>query len=1642
MGQMPLYRKITIPDNQFTAAITCSQKEQAFILSYLLCNNEACMKLNIPFEALQKTGSMIEHAATQTCITELLSLFTQKQATYNQDVDNPIISSGALGDTRKEWQGLLSTYAEKIKSANGDQASQRRAQAILAEIRVCCQAIAPPTTSLASETKTPAATSHRWQEHRLRLEQQLLMEDSSLTQAFHQALTAIAKKGAKDHVLPKNVFICYAWPDQQQLQDQHLSPWLPTFLSHLRDHLRAAGLTTQLDIKDVPMGGNRYDYMDAAETADFVLLIGTETLLREHKQGLSPVCAQLISINRKRVKDREAGKYQVLPLLLSGDYQTSFPPHYDLYTAIENWKGSKTYFQHICRLVATLYSTREESFQSIWDTFLTATTQDQQLVLERGLDEKAVLDYLEAEKIAHQKLATQQAVASRSMLGLDNSGEIKEVKRLLPAFASKQTHASTLTDSWHLPPRNDHYFTGRVAELKKLNETFAAKKEVKAMILSAVSGLGGVGKTQLAIYHLHHPEHPYALRIWFQAETDRILHKEYLEFAQHYKLPLEEKAPRSEVIQVVKRFLAKQSSWLVVYDNAGSYHEIKDFLLDELNNGHRIITTRRTEWHDKDRKLEVDVFSEEEAIAYIKKLLQRDNTPYSESEAKALIELVREVGYLPLALAQAGAYIKKRNKTIENYLTLYRAQTAAMLGDKTLPLDSNVQPVAATWNISLKAIQEDEATEIKETGEPKLSLLVLQAMSYLHSDHIPFDLLARWLHTAQLVKDQKVVERSLDKALGYLSAYSMIQSQVDQRTLSVHRLVQEVVRFQLQQAKSTISTPTSSENKGDAKATGSPEQSLHALHAFLLNSLTVSSVEEFNLETQVLADEKRQKTLQPHLQTLAKHCDAAGSSNTLSLGGLSSLLGSIGNVFDGQSADAAQAKLYFERALKIQEQHFGKDHWQVAGTLNNLSNTCGTLGDVPMQKQLLERALKILEQHYGKNHWQVAKTLGNLASACGALGDVPTKKQLLERALEILEQHYGKDHWQVAITLNNLATAYGALGDVPTKKQLLKRALEILEQHYGKDHWQIAITLDNLANVYGEALGGAPMQKHLLGRVLKIQEQHYGKDDGRVAKTLNNLANAWGALGDVPMQKQLLERALKIEEQHYGKDHWEVAITLSNLATAYGALGDVPTKKQLLERALKILEPHYGKDDRRVAKMLNNLATAYGALGDASTEKQLLERALKIEEQHYGKDHWEVAITLSNLAIACGDLGDVSTKKQLLEHVLKIEEQHYGKEHWQVAVTLDNLGSAYGDLGDVPTQKQLLERALKIKEQHYGKDHWKVAITLNNLANAYQQLGNISAALNCARETYRIFTTSFENPDHPHTQIAKENLQILQRLSSQQQSPELKQTVELASQTQQAISDLCQPGILALLQQGDTETAHYYFESANVNFDDSEVHIQLAEYYAAQKHFSGAIIHLEQALTLAQHAKEPLVRLSQFHGQLACVYLCHHAELKQTGKPLAEQQQAQTMAKKHFEEGIKGLADFKATDASFLLKKDACYTTMIAQAVGGSVITVRQVLESYTKTLAAPPAEFGAGDATTLIPEKKQEQKRTASGTTVQSSSAQLSDNPHRFLASISTAPEVKTDSPLAQQTETSTEDEELQQALKLSLSLNQKTEQ
>ncbi|WP_265017698.1 tetratricopeptide repeat protein [Wolbachia endosymbiont (group A) of Andrena dorsata] len=872
-------------------------------------------------------------------------------------------------------------------------------------------------------------------------------------------------------------------------------------------------------------------------------------------------------------------------------------------------------------------------------------------------------------------------------------------------------------------------FTGRKTELEKLHESIQESQGVATVIsqLVSISGLGGIGKTELAKKYIEEHSKDYDNNIiWIKAETHETMVQSFLRLARDpLGIPTEDRDIES-IVRDIYAFFAKRKS-LFVFDNAEEYRsEGQDagisqflpshFLSSDDNKPSVLITSRNQKWGDI-KSLTLGAFTEPESMDFIRKALGiKDES--QENEIKNLAETLQ---HFPLALQQAVVYIKERDIALKNvglkfeisdYLKRYKKEAEKLL-DFKFPKDSDnsyTKTTFITWKITINKIKDNA-----EYGQQAKE--ILDIIAYIASDNIPVEMFLG-------------LERNREKlgdAIQLLKQYSMVNSGEEQSSVNVHRLVQQVTRIEL-------------EKQGKDKVVKKTFELLE---------------ESFPYGSDKLEDYAKKRQLLPHLETFLSHIDDWLEKNplekqTIEKYYLEDLLICMDDGYHDLGNPRRQKEL-LERVLPIQEKHYGPDHPEIAITLANLGNADGTLGDSQKAKALLEQALAIKEKHYDSDHFEVARTLVNLGNAHYALGDSQKAKELLEQALPIFKKHYSPDHPGVAKLLANLGNAYGDLGNPQKQKELLEQALIIDEKYYGFDHLTVAMILVNLGIAYGD-LGNPQKAKKLLERALPIFEKHYGSGHFQVAKLLTNLGAVYRTLGNPQKAKELLERALVIQEKHYGPDHFEVARTLINLGNACGTLGNHKKKKELLEQALSIFEKYYSFDHFQVAKLLTNLGAAYRALGNPQKAKELLERALVIQEKHYGPDHFEVAITLTNLGIACGDLGDPQKQKELLERALAIKKKHYRPNHFEVARALVNLGNAYKDLGNPQKAKELLEQALAIQKKHYSLDHFEVARILRNLGMAYGALGDHKKKKKLLEQALPIFEKHY---GPCHIQVAK-----------------------------------------------------------------------------------------------------------------------------------------------------------------------------------------------------------------------------------------------------------------------------------------------
>lgn len=807
----------------------------------------------------------------------------------------------------------------------------------------------------------------------------------------------------------------------------------------------------------------------------------------------------------------------------------------------------------------------------------------------------------------------------------------------------------------NIPHSHNPNFTGRKDLLDRLSEALASGERAAFTQTQAITGLGGVGKTQLALEYSYRHTDDYQVIWWVRSEEPAALAPDYAGLAGRLDLPEKSSQDQRVTVEAVRCWLEQNGGWLLVFDNAQKPEDLNDYL-PLTGKGHVIITSRNPNWGGTAKTLPVDVFSRDESIEFLQSRTgQKDG---AETLAEAL-------GNLPLALEQAGAYILATGINLADYLELFQTRRNELWKDEKKP-ESYREKVETAWTVSMDRVKE-EAT----VGADLLNLC-----AFLAPDDIPRKLFSEGNeHLPESLADKLAVNRAVDA----LQRYSLINATPE--SLSVHRLVQAVARDRLSEE----------ERKRWADAA-----------VRLVN-------DAFPQKSQDVGTWSECSVLLPHALAAAGHSEGLEVAQKET----QHILNQAGGYLFGR-AEYKEAGALFERALPIAENVYGSDNNEVAAIINNIGMVLQEIGDLVGAKMHFGRALEMGEKAFGPENPEVATNVNNLGSVLWRMGDLVGAKKHFERALEIEEKAYSSDHPAVARDANNLGRVLKDLGDLKGAKRNYEQALEIGEKIHGPTHPNVATYASNLGNVFQD-MGDLKGAKKHFERALKIHEKAYGPNHPAVAIDANNLGSVLYNMGDLAGAKERFEQALEIDENVYGQDHPNVAIWLSNIGSVLQAMGDLKGAKEHYERALKIDEKGLGPNHPRVAKDINNLGSVLKDMSDFEGAKERFERALEIGEKALGPDNPSVAIKLCNLGSVLQDMGDLEGAKERYERALKIDEKAYGPNHSNVAKDVNNLGRILQKMGDPAGAKEHYDRALKICLNRLGEDHPDTKTVRKNL---------------------------------------------------------------------------------------------------------------------------------------------------------------------------------------------------------------------------------------------------------------------------------------------------------------------------------------
>ncbi|MEM1256433.1 MAG: tetratricopeptide repeat protein [Cyanobacteria bacterium P01_H01_bin.21] len=663
---------------------------------------------------------------------------------------------------------------------------------------------------------------------------------------------------------------------------------------------------------------------------------------------------------------------------------------------------------------------------------------------------------------------------------------------------------------WNVPYERNSFFTGREEVLQTLHQRLSQDKAAGLSQIQAIHGLGGIGKTQAAVEYAYRHRQDYQAVFWVRAETDLEVRTGFVEIARLLNLSQQDAQDPDDTLRAVKHWLETNSDWLLIFDNADHPALLRPFRPNQAS-GH-ILVTSRAQTFDMlgiSQPVSLQEMPADEAVAFLFKRANRHTN--DSAEQAAATALADELGFLPLALEQAGAFILRRKLRFSTYFSQYRKQRLALL-ERQQPTVGNEQQIArsvqTTWQLNFEAVREINPASAE----------LLQVSAFVAPDKIPYESLisgreslGNFLSNALESEDQEGARFVIAELLEPLSQYSLIRVDPDTDSFTIHRLVQEVVKVEMDEAQCRLWA----------------ERTIGAVTQAFPNA------EYGNWPS---CDR-----LLPHAKVVI-HLATTSQIESETTARLSARMGS----YLKERAQYSEAESLFQDTLAMRKRLLGDKHPDVAESLNNLAEAYHHQGRYSEAEPLYRDALMMRKRLLGDEHPDVTESLNNLGLFYYYQERYGEAEPLLQDALAMRKRLLGDEHPDVAQSFNNLALLYNNQERYSEAELLYQDALALWKRLLGDEHPDIARGLNNLALLYSDQERYSEAEP-LLQDSLAMRKQLLGDEHPDVACALYNLALLYDNQGRCSEAEPLYQDALALVEQILGPDHPHTNLVRGNL---------------------------------------------------------------------------------------------------------------------------------------------------------------------------------------------------------------------------------------------------------------------------------------------------------------------------------------------------------------------------------------------------------------------------------------------------------------------------------------------------------------
>ena len=764
-----------------------------------------------------------------------------------------------------------------------------------------------------------------------------------------------------------------------------------------------------------------------------------------------------------------------------------------------------------------------------------------------------------------------------------------------------------------------------------------------AVALTAVAGMGGVGKTELAIQYARQHEADYPGGICWLSARESDLAASIVQFAQlHMNLQVPQQDFRGRVLTLTEQVVWCWQNWqppeglvLIVLDDVTDVKSCRQ-VLPKTNRFRVLMTTRLRQLDTNFVEISLDVLSKEDALKLLIGVLGFEDRRV-EQESQTAESLCAWLGYLPLGLELVGRYlVEDPDLSLAEMLQRLKAQS---LQDESIdPSEEQLQDIEMIAKRGVKAAFELSWLELNLHTQSVGELLSLFAPEVIPWELVKF-----------ISQSLAWAEADVNQAKKQLYKLHLMQRLADRDShYRIHPLIREFLKVKI----------AASEQVDDLK------------HVFTQTFVAIAK-DIPNLPIQKLIT--LVKDAIPHLAEVERNLINSDMDLVWVLFGL--------HLFYSRQGLYELAEPWCRKYVRVCQNLFSSDHLQKANSLNSLAVLSQNLGRYTEAELLFTQSLEMKKRLCnGELSDEVATGLNNLAGLYQELGRYIEADPFYTEALEITKRLFEGDHPRVATSLSNLGLLYNNQGRYAEAEPLNKKALEITKRLFEGDHPDVSTRLNNLAVLYNNQ-GQYAEAESLYTEALEMTKRLFNGNHPSVVTSLSNLAGLYIRQGRYVEAEPLLIKALEMTECLFNGDHPSVGSSLHNLAALYHYQGCYAKVERFYKKALEMRQRLFNGDHPNIAQSLNALAALYRDQGRYREAEPLYKKALEMRQRLFNGDHPDVADSLKTLAALYDHQGRYREAEPLYEKALEMTKCLFNGVHPEVAQSLNNLASLYREQG-------------------------------------------------------------------------------------------------------------------------------------------------------------------------------------------------------------------------------------------------------------------------------------------------------------------------------------------------------------------------